>query len=643
MRDTADNLGLRVRQVLRESTLPGLARDYARHVREGEWYLRLWWIASVAGMVLLIVLIPWVLCRVVCAQADPEQLLAFLAALLTISTFEFAAELKKRLHTSSLLYYGACLPVADADFARYIWRPGLVAGAGIAYLSAWIGVFTADLRNWGAAAIALALLIGLLQGALYLSLGTWLALLWPDFPWRWATRAGRPLLCAYFFVLWAEVPGAAHASAPILLATPAGWVNSQLVYGYVQGRWGVALGLIPCGIILALGRRAYRRLVETYRIREVVLRRSGQAQVVTEADFPLHNYAESRLWAALTNRVDELSIDDVDAVADEQAIARIRSRAFLGDGPRAQESLAARGERLWLAPREKPIFDFLTNDSDTWPRVWWGLAILTAIAVAADLVVSRLALTRPEGAAPFYVAFVILCLYSILSGPWLGMSGEGPGKISVPRFALVPIRFGEISRVMFKVASARLLMFGPFAMIACWLLARVFRRADTAGRLTWTVLAIPFAAAACLALFALVAQGCLIGWKFYGATVYRRIAGRSAPWFLAVFAFSPIGTFLLGMLWFPAMGWLSVHFPEGWLYLLATVPAFCAWSAGVWLMIRKAYQANLVDLMASASTNNWSSSSGSLELSEAKSRRRRALRRRYGWLWRLRKPRGAAA
>lgn len=656
MRDSADNLAPRIRLAMAEPTLVGIARDYAKAARSWTWYQ--WLGAGIVGgglCPLLLVAVPWGASYALCRGLFPMQpmsalegaspLLAIVAGLATVVTLGFAGELNARLHNSRLLQFAACLPVADVDLARYTWRTLALTGLLVAYFSGWALIVPAVLQSWGLVGGAIALFVAIGQGVLCVALGTCLAVLLPHLAWRTVTLGASILLVTYFVCVASRASLADQATFAVLAFTPAGWLNSQLAYGYVRGEPAAALGLVPFWIILGLGFRSYRKLLRTYRIQEITLRRSGEATAVTTVDSSPQDHVEARLWGFLTNKVDELSLDDVDAIAADRAIARIRSRAFLAERPAEKQSLAARGQRFWLSPREDVLFDFLTNDSESWPLTWLGVAAVTGVVLVADLLVGWFALPRTpivEVFVPMTVGVLaagsaIVCLHSLASGPWLGMVGEGSGRIRVPRFALVPVGFDEVSRVMFKVMVARLLLFAPFALTSLWLIARTMHRLDQSTDGYWIWGLGMLGGLACLAILALVGQGSVIGWRFYGATMFKRITGKNAGWYPAVFAFSPVGTVFGFILWMSVIGWLSVSFGGTPLHVILTVPAFFIWSPAVWLMIRKAYQAGLIDLLVSTS-NAWSNT-GSLERTEAKARRRQALRRRYGWLWRLRKPR----
>ncbi len=661
MRDTADNLAARIRQVRCESTLLGMAKDAARALGNRPWTfkLRLAFSLSVRLPLFLIGLPAW-LCYFIHRALGAEVLLAMMALAATIATGWLAGALNSRLHTSRLLRLAACLPLADTVIARYTWRLMAVWSIAGVYLAAWALILAAVCERWGMAGVALGTLLAVAQGALWAALGTWLAVNFPRFPWNTAALGTLILFAVYVVCCIAGVPGISGATSAILVLSPAGWLNSQLVYGYAGRMPAVFLGLVPFGIILRLGLRSYRQLLATYRIREIILRQSGDATARTSLDPAPQDHIESRLLGILTSRVDELSLDDVEKVAVDQAIARIRTRDFVGAPAPVRRSFAARGERLWLSPRENVIFEFLTNDSESWPVMCWGAAQLTVILLAADFVLGwwRLAgtpytdLYEPLSALVVGFAAVLWLMFwahSGLSGPWLGMGAEGTGGIAVPRFALVPVGFDEISGVMLKVNAARLLLVTILASAQIWLVVRACHRMHSTN--TWFAIGIAIAVAVGLMIVALVGQALAIAGRFWTATTFKRGDENNQLWVWIAHAFSP-RSFAFACVLLIAV--FQVFFMNsrgafvrglrnlGYAELGLIVIAFCSCPLAAWLVIRMVYRRALADLLTQRPAGLRGRLSA-VERGEADSRRRRALRRRYGWLWRLRKPPGAAA
>ncbi len=651
MRNTADNLAPRVRQAMHESTWRGMARDYVRNMRDWTWDRKLKAVVYLGLVIPFAFLLPWFVCYGVARGMGIDELLGLLAIMATICAGGFATALGTALYRSPILGVKGCLPVADAELARQIWRD--LAGwsaVGIWY-AGWASVTAAVVGQWPATGFVLALLVAVGQWALCIALGTFLAVRAPRFPWFATFLVGGAFAIAGY-VIGVNVSDSMRHMAIVAIHAlcPAGWLSALMTFAYGQGLLTVWLVAAPLAVVVVLGILACRDLIATYRIRELNIRRAGTT-AVTSLTGGSHQPLEASLWGFLSGKVDELSLDEVDLVGEKQAGARIRSREFLSTRPAVQLSFAARGERRWLSPRESAVFDFLTNDSQNWSAVWVGTAWAVAIALVCDLLCDWIHFSEHPVPAWFLHAAVVgavvgvwvVCWFQMASGPWLGMNGEGNGAMTVPRFALVPVSYDEISRTMYKVALARVLMLSPMLAAAGWLAARFTMRVNPSYAMAQ--LAIIGGIIVALTVLGFLSQGHLIAWQFYRATRFKRFLGPNRRWTLALLAGSPafsvpagysvvqlslvlLASFSRGASATPAM-WVA----WGTVWVVAGI----VWSWATWLIVRAAYQRGFIDLFATKRENMSFVATNVSEQSDAKARRKRVLRQRYGWLWRLRK------
>ncbi len=654
MRDTADNLALRVRQVLGESTIAGTAWDYARQIRHWSWGRRLEALVRAGTFAWIAIALPLGACISLGSAFGPQTLLALLSGTATACACLFAGYLTRALHRSRLLGIGATLPIADRDLVVCTWL-GIAARSALALpivVVAFVAVAVA--AKTGVAGFALAVVLALAQWALCIALGTFLAAWGPRVPWMLTAFAGFVLVAA---CLISKTHGFGLAEHGIFLFTPAGWLS--LTFGYAAGSLPPGLPVVLLALVLGVGVRSCRRLVGTYRVREIHLRHDSAASATTSLDDAPQDGLDARLLGILSGKIDELSLDDVEAVPTETAIARIRSRDFLRDRPVDGQTFAARGQRHWLSPRENCLFGFLTNDGEDWPGTWSGTLLAAVVAIVADVAVGWLGFRHVGYVADttlfvsgtLVVIVVAVCLHSMLAGPWLGMLAESTGRPLPPRFALLSITFDEISVVMFKVTLTRLALMLPALVLAHGLLAHIlFRKSPETMAIAMSIVSGVTASAIILAI---IGQGYLITWRLYRAIRVHWRTARSGVWLLALTAASPGGTFCAAGVIIGTWGWVIVKyfgfplnpnlgagFEIGW--GLVWLFLYSAWSVAVWFIVREGYHRGLFDLLTTISSGGGRSSSAA-ERTESKSRRRRALRRRYGWLWWLRKPRGAAA
>jgi hypothetical protein len=192
-----------------------------------------------------------------------------------------------------------------------------------------------------------------------------------------------------------------------------------------------------------------------------------------ELTLPAFPLARKRLSAGLdrqtANQDPELPVEDDQVFAEEPAVGKVslepswtiaaenvlRSVAWEGQG--WIEATVAR----FFTQRDKLVCEFLlAGRTGTWSTRWRKAGWVTVAGVLITLFAPL----------PLWAYFVPAVIAGFLAAPILG--GALPGfrgaavyGLAMPVYALMPVSYGEISRVMFKANIVRLLTWAPLALI----------------------------------------------------------------------------------------------------------------------------------------------------------------------------------
>jgi len=129
-------------------------------------------------------------------------------------------------------------------------------------------------------------------------------------------------------------------------------------------------------------------------------------------------------------------------------------------------------ERLagtWYSEREKTVAEFMIAARlGAWSRGWRNAALVSAAGIAAIAAIrylpSRANLLMDAGYGS--VAMAALICAPLFSGLWPGFERLPSSGYAIPIFAGFPIRYGEISKVIFKANLLRTAAWAPLCM-AC--------------------------------------------------------------------------------------------------------------------------------------------------------------------------------
>jgi hypothetical protein len=372
---------------------------------------------------------------------------------------------------------------------------------------------------------------------------------------------------------------------------------------------------------------AWKRLLRLYRIREFVVQSTGTVVPVLKAGLSGFNPVERRLNEALM-------IDGGEWRDDEAAVNRIRNRSFLAPQTGTTGRFANRLLCACFTRREAILLDYLTGENHSRNPIQ-SLIVPTMILIQLAQWIPPLVLSiffpRPVAPALSYSLLLLSCLYGfcfILKGPWLGFLGWSVGGKCIPRYALLPVGFDEVSRLMTKLAAVRALLLAPVLIVATIGPAMRFD-------FDWLAQMLAIVGGLCLVV---IGHGWFVGLRFAESMWWPNIRFQNVHWIVARFFTSLLGSCLGGIVIVTFAGNLSIGAPAGiWAYAGgAVVLVFAVLSFGFWIVVRTIYRRDVVDLVR----NNMSFGQRYLarqEEMEQLAARNRELRRRYGWFWFLRR------
>ena len=522
------------------------------------WLTRLMW-----PLVFLLVL-PGLLQRV-----GAPALLMMLALYCSGTTFLRAADLRNRLYWSTDLYVALHYPVPDREFFRWQLREWLIACLPVFVLSAASYVWIAVDGDAGAARWTSALLGGLAQTALVITLSLAQA--------RWLTRMRTlPALALYalmvgIFFLPQEV---AALGGQVWAVLPAAWVN-RWVASSPAGPRDVILLLLGIGVLAAVAAWIARSLEQGY----------PQTDVTLVLQHVLHDEAaEDGLASPAVNENAHAAFGHDYAVAQER-FAALRNRTVVAEQLTAADVDWTAGHwttRLagrWLTPRERLVAAFLAaNAIDTWQGRGKRAVQLTAVGVL---------LCAIPWTVPLWLALGIFIMAAFTAAPLLGGTWPGltPGWFGFARLqplAGYPVGYVEASLAVMKLNAVRLLGVIPIAL--------------TAGVVTgWRYFGQPSTGlllAAHLVLTALAVQPyCALFLHSGGTNDTKRL-----NWTAVAFA----GTLIASAVVFAAVAVAWFMFNRSFLSWIVGPPAMALVSWSMWRFYGVLYSRHHIDLIPAA-------------------------------------------
>lgn len=486
------------------------------------------------------------------------------SACLTGLAISVGGAVRREVLQGSWLGIHALLPLPDGDYYRN-QRSGLAAVAGmiaLAYSSApvilgWQHGF--DAARW----LMLAGLVGM-QWLVFACVAGLSAFLLNE------TAAGVVGMILVLGGSFLGMPAAAMAGPAdrfqpwIFAAMPASWVDGAFYEAVLRGRPDGWLFLIPVAVLAAMAVAVMRRGFE-----------------LKELEFLPGNLVRAVPAAGLGYRPKPLgTLDPYDGPVEEpptvnprELVEAVRAADFVGHGRRHEAGWVDRLFAHWLTPREQAVSDLLTAGVPRWTSRWsWAaLAFSGSIAFMAWPFLPR---PSPDAAPQMLPGLACCVIFAFL--PWAKFFHPVNTVGRVVAYALFPVGFRELTRVMLKTVALWLGLLAPF--IAAWLTAFIVRTALPGD-------GVALAAAKVLYGYANL-QAWMIVFYVSGQTDESACIWRMLP--------SIIARLLLFIAFLVSLPCLFVPDPS------VSVPAAVvqpALSIGVWLYYRRIFHRRCVDLI----------------------------------------------
>ena len=341
-----------------------------------------------------------------------------------------------------------------------------------------------------------------------------------------------------------------------LIALPPGWILGAFWGAMVKGCWLAWLGSIPAIILVMTLPVSLRRLREQYVIEEI----------------PLPFWNQEKEPAVGT---------DQPPIADRSGgVDPVLLRNEMRNSPDwRREGFISGLIAKCLGKRQKNVAELMAGGGPAW-TAGWKLAL--NLTLVGGLILAVFPAKWATVAACVYCALLIMATMPFLGGRWPGFDLGWGWNIGMPVYALLPVRYSEISRTILKANALHGLMGFPLIM--------------TGGFIIGWKLGIDLGAAALMAckvfILLLLVQPAMMAMQFsQGTNDTRRL--RIAFWL------APIGIgFAIAFLMGGVALLFAPHGPAGVGAIVCCLASFGFWKIYGWF-----YDRGRFDLLADPKAN----------------------------------------
>jgi hypothetical protein len=549
-------------------------------------------IALAAILVLVVTLLSFRMLPVsgIYARLGADGVFVVTSAVQSIVACAFAVNLHRLLRTSLWLTVTSHLPESDRHIAWRAWL--LIAGwssLGL-YLALWALSFVAYAEKLGPTGWCIAMTIAVAQWLVAIGTGTLLVVYWPSFPASSVAMSGILAIVLYYAV---GVPELSTVASVVYAAVPAGWLNAAFARGYLQGATWAWIALVPAVVVVAAGVAALRKLQEMYSIHGFTFRSGTMALAASDFWSARASSLDCRFFPNVFRFFADPPVDRLAAIRDQVAVEKIRRILSTAAPATRRRRVLDRLQRRFLTRRQSDLLDYMTADSLAWNYIY-PYAVLVNIAVIPLHWVFPSVPGQPGlNLAPFMISILSFAYLFMRGGNWFGFSAPFFGGACVPRFALLPIGFDEISRLIVKLACFRAVLLAPMFLAMAFHCAAPFGGSWFGAALNGMIFAFVY----------LAGQGWLIAIRFAETMNSPKPRLAQLHWRLARAATGVLGVVFLfliayavlssGMILLEEAGLIGVAslFLGGTGLLFATSPLIA------WLMVRAMYRRGVVDLV----------------------------------------------
>jgi hypothetical protein len=379
------------------------------------------------------------------SQTTTSGFIIAIILVLTLGMMFFrGGQLQNELYLSSTLQVLGFLPISNHDLFTVQWRRFLrrslwsVLDFTLCYsallLSSHVGRVNAVAAGVG---------LGLIQ---WLFISAVAVCLFAFGPRKYLTVIGLPLVGSAFalFCFGLRQPLLSQWSSHFAwMVPPLGWILRAL--GISASR-GPLLDLVPgliAACLLALTPFACQRVRREFEQSESSLRGEERAQALQEFGEQFKH-------------------------TTAQAEAVIASRKFLDGFDWQHARFVERSAASLLNSRERVIAEFMVASNPVWTAQLRRLLIIVFLAAVLGWMMA--AGLRSAGGLLMLLAFYFMVASFLCR--WRGYASPTGGGLQSPFYAVYPIGFGELMRVVLKINLARFVISVPFVLGALFILTK---------------------------------------------------------------------------------------------------------------------------------------------------------------------------
>ena len=422
----------RVREVARDEMRldKALWKDYKRHRKS--WLRR----RLEAGNKLLFVLpLFWVLIFAGVREHGRVTILVAIALYATATTLfrglNFRLNVVGGYDRALFLHF----PVSDHEFLKYEWKKLVRSWLGafcVFLLAYWIVALRSDLVPENLGQVLLAAVLQTLCGA---TLSIWVPTFFPRLK---IVSSAIPIYFLTFICLWLPAAAIEFLWSSVLLV-PAGWISHAFASSGGVASRAENLLIAPAAAIcltLPLALHIARKALSEELDRQTSDGSDKLEQMFADAETP-----------------DEADIEPVSSQTPLQFSYEHISERPSWETAGWIEKLVARS----LNAQERIVAEFmLAQNVGGWSKRWRTAALVSAVGV----IVTALAPLPP------WILFLPMVAGGLWGAPlfggiWPGFNGAPTFGGVIPTYAVFPVGYGDISRVMFKANTIRILVWAP--------------------------------------------------------------------------------------------------------------------------------------------------------------------------------------
>ena len=221
---------------------------------------------------------------------------------------------------------------------------------------------------------------------------------------------------------------------------PVGWLVHAMGITPAQG---VVHDLVPCvlaAFTLLLSPLAYRRALRQYGLHEGIIAVASRTQATMRNRVVEYPEAAGQFTQTQTEAAAQISAGELQAGLDWKRLGPV-------------ERLVSR----LLNPRERVITDFLVAGNPRWTAGLRRLGITLSFLLAGTWLFTSLV----SALSGFLLVPVAVLLLAAFAGQWRGFGQPGGGGLQSPYYALYPLGFWELMRLVLKINLLRFLLYLP--------------------------------------------------------------------------------------------------------------------------------------------------------------------------------------